>query len=216
MEIKIVYLCMLVLISAIAVSYAIHQDLPARSSDEYNHSRRHDFLSLNVGGHDKAFPCPNASAIAPCVCSTDLEGRLYLDCSRITSNQELEGVFLNFFPVKEFHEFKIVSNDFITELGDDVFQDVSFEHIYIQYTNINSVSQSALTSSETRLDWVLISYGNLTQDTFPLDSLWKYTNMTTLFLEHQAGITSVPLMTSDTLPEISFYGCSISTITPGE
>ena len=58
-----------------------------------------------IGPQPREFPCPDAAEIAPCICWTGEQSRLNLDSSNITSNEALNTVFLNPFPVKNFLGF---------------------------------------------------------------------------------------------------------------
>ena len=160
--------------------------------------------------------CPNASVILPCHCSSDSDGLLYLDCSDIINNQELEAVFFNPFPDEEFYQFKIYQNYYFTELSANIFRNVTFEDIEIIYSNISFVSEHALRKSENRLSIIYIGYGDLTQDTFPFDKLNRFPKLTMFSLANQPRLTAIPPVTSVSLTNINFFGSSVSTISPGQ
>ena len=96
-------------------------------------------VSPVIGAQARVYPCPGAADIAPCVCTVD-GSNLYMDCSAISSNEELNAVFLNDFPVPAFYEFRIDDNPFLTQLQFYCFGNVTFQRIILQYTNINYVS----------------------------------------------------------------------------
>ena len=160
--------------------------------------------------------CPEASSIAPCVCSVDAESRLYMDCSSITSNDELRNVYLNDFPNTEFYEFKLYDNNNITELGTYVFGNVTFERILIENTKIDSVSEYSLSMNRSRLRHMYINEGFLTENSFPFSSLDTFSNIHALLFYDQHHMTLVPPLTSSSLASICFSSCSIASIHPGK
>ena len=171
----------------------------------------------SVGALEKAFPCPDATAIAPCVCTANEEGLLTLNCSGVESNAALNAVFLNEFPVKEFYKFYVEENENLTELGTDVFQDVTFEVIdVIKSDNINLVSVYALEASKDRLKTIRISNGKLDENSFPLYNLQNYPVLDYLHLNYQRELTVLPPLISESMLDFSIYGASVSTLDPGE
>ena len=177
-------------------------------------------MALPEGGDDKAwevapvFPCPEAADIAPCICYIDGSNRLNMDCSNITSNEELNSVFLGDIPSTEFYRFKIYDNTFITQLQGSCFGNVTFERIEIVNTNINYVSPHALNKSASTLSCIHIHGGTLTHSAFPFNDLDKYTNIDELDLDYQ-DLAVIPLMSSNTLTILAFDFSSVSSFSQG-
>ena len=119
-------------------------------------------------------------------------------------------------PVPDFFAFHLQNNDHFTELTADVFQNATFEEVYIVNTNIYNVSEYALRKSEHRLRHFIIEMGEITDGAYPFNNLDYYSNLTEVFLQFQNGITFIPLLTSETLARVGFAFCSIDKITPGK
>lgn len=168
-----------------------------------------------IGAHLKDYPCPEAADIVPCTCMVDVDRNLNMDCSAITSNEELNAVFLSDIPVPDFHEFKILDNDYFTQLQPNCFANVTFEKINIQHTNIDFVSPAALSTSASKLWYIDIDNGLLTESTFPFESIHQYTNLEYLYVDHQWDMVTVPALASSTLALLRFDGCSLASLSPG-
>ena len=164
----------------------------------------------------RVFPCPEAHDIAPCVCTIDEELQLTIDCTNITDNEELNSVFRRDFPVTTFHEFRMVNplGDF-NELQANCFGNVTFERIYMDGANISLVSQYALASSESRLNYIFINGGFLTEDTFPWGYLDEYIDLDTLSITYQHQLTWLPKMVSASMTYFGLFRGSVDTLTPG-
>ena len=208
---QVVRAILFICISFGIVSQTNQQDTTERHSELSEQSKYEP-----TSRFQKVYPCPEADDIMPCVCTVDSSNRLSLDCSNITSNTELNNIFTKDFPVSEFYEFKIDSNEYITELGPNVYQNVTFERINIWETNIHSISENALATSAARLNYIYINRGLLNETSFPFHRLADYVVLDNLYLDVQREMTAVPIMSSDSVTGISFYASSIATITPGK
>ena len=171
--------------------------------------------SSDVEASPKNYPCPEATDIDPCICTVDTEGFLYMDCSSVLSNEELNNVFTNEFPVNKFEEFRLTNNDYFTQLQVNCFGNVTFSRIWISNTNIDFVSSFALASSAERLNYIHIFGGFLTDQQFPFIYLDTYTNLTHLEVSGQVNLTLIPLLTSNTLTDLEMEFCAIANISQG-
>ena len=160
--------------------------------------------------------CPDAAAIAPCECSVDTSDQLNMVCSSITSDAQLFDVFRNDFPEPNFHEFRLYLNPNFTQLGTNIFGNVTFQKIDIFDTNINLVSEYALLSSANSLYYIRIDYGHLTENTFPFSSVKDYPNLESLIVANQRDLTVIPPITSNSLTRLNLGVDSISSILPGK
>ena len=167
-------------------------------------------------GQEKAFPCPEDPDISPCLCSVDEENHLYIDCSNVTSNEELRNVFTSHFPFTDFYQFSISDNTDVTALEHHVFGNVTFERIEIRGTNISLVSEYALQSSQDKLNYIVINDGKLTPDSFPFSSLDQYTQLDYLALNFQETMDWLPPLNSLNLTSFFCIGCSVTSLTSGE
>ena len=168
-----------------------------------------------IGPQSRVFPCPEAADIAPCVCTVDVNSSLNMDCSAITSNEDLNTVFLSDFPVPTFKDFMIGNNTYFTELQSNCFGNVTFQRIIILDTNINYVSPNALENSAGTLNYIYIRGGSLTDSTFPFNSIFQYTNLDSLYINTQAQLNWVPAMTSNILTNLGLYYSPIDSFAPG-
>ena len=194
--------------------FALSQNSTAIQRQQTKFFNETSELLQSIGSSEKEFPCPNATAIQPCICTVDSSSRLNLDCSRVWDDDELNAVFLNHFPVLDFYSFEISVNPNVTQLQANCFGNVSFEMIMLSNTAINLISPYALTPSQSTLNYVHINYGFLTESTFPFDELDKYTNLDVLIVDLQQ-LTWVPPLSSNTLTILELYGNALTSIAPG-
>ena len=201
---------------AIAISRTICTDGVQQWDRHANPDGTYEPPSVYMTVQTKNFPCPEMTAIAPCICTADTSNHLIMDCSNVTSNEELNNAFQGHFPVTDFYEFVIQNNDYFSQLQSGCFKNVTFERIFIYNTSINLVSQYALTTTGSRLTWVHIHGGFLTDSTFPFDYLSQYTNIGTLAVDYQTHLTWVPPLTSNIVNYFALNYCSITSISPGK
>ena len=163
----------------------------------------------------RAFPCPNATDILPCECGVNTASQMIIDCSNVTSNEELNSVFLKHFPVTEFFLFSLFNNDNVTQLQANCFQDISFERIEIYNTPLNLVSQYALDSSANTLSYLFIRIGQLSDSTFPWHDLARYTKLDFVNIDYHDPLTWLPPLTSDAITTLRLSDSSIAALAPG-
>ena len=144
------------------------------------------------------FPCPVATDIAPCVCTVTDTNELMMDCSAVESDAQLAAVFSKTFPVKEFLQFQIVSNNNIHFLA-DIFNGVSFRLIYLSSVpNLAQITSGAFADSKYSLESISILITALTEVTFPFSTLNEYTKLTYLQIS-ASNITFLPAFNSSSL-----------------
>nr|ANG56300.1 leucine rich repeat only protein [Eriocheir sinensis] len=146
------------------------------------------------------FPCPDVIAISPCVC-TQVGLELNLDCSRVTSDNQLAGVFKADFPFNNFSMLTIVADSDaprinIVSLDADTFQDVSFVNIHITHTNLQFIYPTALDKSAPRLETIIVTDSFL--ELFPFD-LVDYAPLLTDLRVFRNNLIYMSEMSSDTL-----------------
>ena len=161
--------------------------------------------------------CPNATAISPCVCVDfpEVNSRPRLDCTLIQSEDELQAIFEEDFPVTEFASFEMRYNDFLTSLNVST-NGVSFEIILLQPGpfSLSEISEEFLTSSADTLGDISIYLApNLVEFPFSvLDSLEKLEGL--YFAE--TGIANIPKLSSDSLATLFVPEGKLSEIAEGK
>ena len=163
----------------------------------------------------KAFPCPNSTAIAPCVCEISEASELILDCSGGESLDQLSEIFRQNFPVKQFDEFWIQDNDNIHYLA-DIFNGLSFRFIFLNnMSNLTEISNFAFYDSRSTLENMYIDVSNLDESTFPFSNLGQYTELNSLTIA-TSNLTSWPLFSSSSIKHVNFFGNHITALPAGE
>lgn len=167
-------------------------------------------------GSSSEYPCPEAAAIAPCVCGVEEDGGVSLDCSDVTSNQQLVSVFEEDIPVKGMASFTIRSNEHVTQLG-DTFNGVTFRSITLDgLPNLRFVSQYFLHGCEDTLEELTLYYVPLMGTaSFPFLTLDHYSRLTEIHMTH-ANLTQVPEITSASLEYLSIHDNPIRSVPAGE
>ena len=169
---------------------------------------------LSTRAPNQSANCPLAEDIAPCVCwdygSLDLE----MDCTFVTSEQELEQAFMADFPITRFGLFYMEDNPYIKNLG-NILNGVSFRAIEIYNTPLEFISEYFLMDSFTSLSNILIVNTSLTTDNFPFLTLGNYQRLTSMILD-QNDISWTPVLHSDSLTLLMLSHGNISEISVGK
>ncbi|CAL4176288.1 unnamed protein product, partial [Meganyctiphanes norvegica] len=125
--------------------------------------------------------CPEISAILPCICTHKSDENLTdIDCSEVTSENELRKVFNSTFPTKNFDKFIILNNDHLKVLESGVFNGITFEEFFIQNSQIENIEIDAFNDSFATA-YMIVLLGNKIQD-FPFNVLHNFSNLTYLNL----------------------------------
>lgn len=160
------------------------------------------------------FPCPNATDIAPCLCSVTESNELDLDCSSVESYNQLTEVFRQDFPVKEFNEFRIENNDNIQYLA-DIFRGVSFRYIFLNIMqNLIQIENYAFFDSRNTLENIYISRTALDEKHFPFDTLDQFVTLSSLSVT-RSNVTYWPAFNSTSIKSISFSSNYVSALPSG-
>ncbi|XP_047495011.1 oplophorus-luciferin 2-monooxygenase non-catalytic subunit-like [Penaeus chinensis] len=121
---------------------------------------------------ERALPCPSDVDVAPCVCSFD-GASLDLDCSSVKDLDDLARVFQAEFPFPSFTSLAIADNpQLVGELPGGIFGPVTFQNITLVRTNLSAVSDTAFTSSASRLQ--VLDLGSNALTSFPFATLGNY------------------------------------------
>ncbi|CAG0890035.1 unnamed protein product [Darwinula stevensoni] len=181
-----------------------------------NHLRRFSLVILlgsTLGSRDES-PCPGSDVIFPCNCLIDLGLRsVTVDCSNAFSGDEISYAFNHgLWPSNHFTEFRMVRNEFVQELPEGVFANVSFKNIFIEHSALVSVHRTALLPSKDQLETITIADCNL--EDFPWEILPELGSLAWLFLAVNA-LNAVPPLNSSSLESLSIVGNRIRTLESG-
>ncbi|KAK3878698.1 hypothetical protein Pcinc_016682 [Petrolisthes cinctipes] len=147
----------------------------------------------------RALPCPNAADIAPCVCTVLPDNGMEMDCSSVTSSNELALVFSAEIPFLDFESLTIQNNDAITSLRAGDLGDATFRIITIMGGSLETVVMNAFMSSYHTLTDLTITGTKL--NFFPFGEIESFTQLKYLNLENN-DITGFPTLASATLREL--------------
>lgn len=159
-------------------------------------------LLLLVAAAAAQRPCPEANAIYPCICTveeTETSIHLNLDCSDVISDLVLESVFQASFPFTAFWSLTIepeVAHPALTTLNQYVFGEVTFVHVNIDNTRINTVHEEAFSASHTTLTSFTLTNSRLNE--FPFETMAAFTHLRNLSLSSNL-FPSLPNLESNSL-----------------
>ncbi|XP_047496122.1 oplophorus-luciferin 2-monooxygenase non-catalytic subunit-like [Penaeus chinensis] len=146
------------------------------------------------------WPCPLAGEIDPCTCEADENLNLNLNCSHVVDDYELQRVFTAMFPFDDYQSFTIIQdradmND-IRNLESGIFGDITFEHVNIMGTKIQTINENVFLKSHERLKHLELS-GNLISK-FPFETLPSFLKLETFSIDDNM-INLLPNLESDSL-----------------
>ncbi|KAK3894595.1 hypothetical protein Pcinc_001643 [Petrolisthes cinctipes] len=163
----------------------------------------------------REWPCPVAADLDPCVCTTDADLNLYLDCSDITSTSQLQDVFTRtIFPFSDFMDLTInpaESHNEFTKILAGTFGLVTFQNILISNTLIDTIEEEALVYSHSTLGNLEVSNNNLQE--FPFETLYLFEVLRELRMANNK-LNSLPDIQSETLILLDLSGNLGLTLTP--
>lgn len=147
-------------------------------------------------------PCPDPTAIYPCTCTTEDTGttiHLNLDCSDVTNNAVLESVFQASFPFTNFWSLTIsptTPHSALNSLNQYVFGEVTFVHVFINNTHIQTVHEEAFSASHTTLTSLTLTNSRI--NVFPFETMASFLHLRTLSLSNNL-FQSLPSLESNSL-----------------
>lgn len=162
------------------------------------------------------WPCPNPDAISPCICTTDADHNLDMDCSAVISNDQLENVFQAPFPYLDFRFLTItptVPSYYLDIIRSGVFGLVTFQHVYITGTYIEKIEEAAFVNSRERL--LTLDVNNNRIEDFPFGTVPQYIYLWYLNLAGN-DLPVLPDLVSDSVRELHLernLGLSVSETT---
>lgn len=152
-------------------------------------------------------PCPNAEEIKPCVCKVNTEYHMYMDCSQVTSEEELRTIFNKEFRYKDFYMLTIKYNKSLKTLRAGDLGDSTFNIVDIEMGVLEEIEEEAFVRSYDTL-YTLRLKGNQLK-TVPDISHFKNLNV----LEVASNrFKSLPILKSTSLDTLLFYHNNIETV----
>jgi len=159
------------------------------------------------------FPCPVSADIIPCECYTDSDGEIIVDCSLAESDEQMEGVFQEYWPVKDLFRFDIYDNPNLTHFDYDLngltFKMVKFNRV----SNMKTISEDFFSDSVETLSSLIILDSKL--KTFPLGNITEFSNLTSINILG-SKLEEIPFIISDTLVDFALSQSLLTEILPGE
>ncbi|KAK4318247.1 hypothetical protein Pmani_010741 [Petrolisthes manimaculis] len=138
----------------------------------------------NKDQHLRDLPCPPAEDIQPCVC-TVIDSSTYdieMDCSSVTTNDELASIFSKDFPYNGFFSLVIENNYDLTIIRQGDFGQKTFQQIHITSGSLQTVENNAFNSSYDTLREIDVENTNLFY--FPFHELNLFTQLYRLDLQN--------------------------------
>lgn len=152
------------------------------------------------------WPCPDVIDIIPCVCTTDDQFNMYMDCSYVNSEDQLAEIFQKNMPFTDFKFFNITKTDPLpgfNRLPAGVFGSATFQHILITGTHILTIEEGALANSHETLLILELQNNGLT--TFPFETLPLFTQLWHFNLAYN-NIQTLPDIVSGSMRVLSLTG----------
>ncbi|KAK3867760.1 hypothetical protein Pcinc_026805 [Petrolisthes cinctipes] len=165
----------------------------------------------NKDQHLRDLPCPPAEDIQPCVC-TVLDSSTFdieMDCSSVTTNDQLASIFSKDFPFKDILSLVIDNNNDLTTIRPGDFGQNTFQEIHISGGRLKTVEYNAFSSSYGTLTDLYITSTNL--DSFPFAEIMWFTQLKYLHLENNL-LDGFPTLTSSSLQYLYLNGNPINGI----
>jgi len=160
------------------------------------------------------YPCPPPEDIYPCRCGVITYYKFpHLDCSDVTSDEQLSAIFKADFPVKRIFKFDIYDNEAITKLGNDLTT-LTFVFIDVRRTSLQYVSEHFLRTNADSLQYLHIQQSQLSENSFPFYTVEFLTQLTELILQGNK-FTYIPYVKSASLTAIALNNNSMNRIDPG-
>ena len=176
------------------------------------------FMAVAMSLIALASSCPDASAIAPCFC-TSLNDVLVLDCSLVQEETEFDTVFMADFPEKLFSEFRIIAPSPLQVLNFST-NGVSFEKFILTGTPsdalaITTISEQVFQDSASVVTTIEVTRSQLTAAGFPFDAISSYPKL--FVLSFYGGVfAEMPAIVSDSVAVISMGENDITALEPGK
>lgn len=154
---------------------------------------------------NRDLPCPDEVEIFPCTCHTNELLYIFMDCSLVKTNEDLERVFNASFPFKNFYELRIEHNPDdlnyqLTAIRSDVLHDLTFERVIITGTKLKVIEENVFSYSYETLTQLNLQNNMINK--FPFESLAQYVKLEILLLDYNQ-LPTLEKFTSGSLRTLS-------------
>nr|XP_045601376.1 oplophorus-luciferin 2-monooxygenase non-catalytic subunit-like [Procambarus clarkii] len=147
-----------------------------------------------------SFPCPESTAIHPCLCLYDSpSGTLNLTCSNLASYEQLDNIFAADFPFTKFNWFQL-QNSNVTSLKKGLFRDVYFSRMVLIFNNITLIEEGTLETMYNSLEYFHISEIYDGDYQWPLPDLAKFTSLIEIGIN--GPYETLPVLESSSLTSV--------------
>ena len=106
-------------------------------------------------------------------------------------------------------QFALIDNNGVQELPENVFRDLSFQDIWVNFTALRRIHPSALQPSRDSLETVTIMFSQL--ESFPFEILPDFSRLRLLSLWN-SSLTYVPAIQSESLERLNLPFASIARV----
>lgn len=144
----------------------------------------------------RAVPCPDSADIFPCVCTSYPDFSMDMDCSAVTSSNQLAIALNADLPFLDFNHFLIRNNSYITTLRVGDLGKATFERITISGGILETIVDGALVNSYSTLKTLDLS-DNFLLD-FPFSELSSFAYLEEVQLQNNM-LSSFPHIYSSSL-----------------
>lgn len=156
---------------------------------------------------DTDWPCPQATLIAPCVCTStgSPNYNFDIDCSAATQDTDISNAFAILFPFDDINQLQIEGSDStnkvpITNFTQNMFDSKSFSLIKIDYTSLETIEENVFQLSHDSLASMSLERNNL--QLFPFEIISEYTILTFIHMPSN-DILELPKVESLSLRDIN-------------
>lgn len=143
----------------------------------------HSVVDSELATDDPYWPCPNPVEISPCVCTADADFQLDMDCSAVTSDEELTQSFQAEMSFDLYRTLTISPTDtsFLNTFTAETFGNRYFENVKITNTKLQVIDDGTFALSEDHLISMDLSYNQIRN--YPFESLEEYGFLESLNLQ---------------------------------
>lgn len=166
-------------------------------------------LDVSDGAAARDLPCPNANDISPCACTVKADFTMDMDCSQVSSSNELSEIFGKDFPFLDFDTLLINDNPHIRSIRIGDLGQATFQRINITGGTLESVVHGALENSYGTLVSLDLSGNHVTD--FPFDEVSSFTDIDELDFSYNA-LDTFPHIHSSTLRSLQMGYNPLNTI----
>ncbi|XP_064089634.1 oplophorus-luciferin 2-monooxygenase non-catalytic subunit-like [Macrobrachium nipponense] len=148
-----------------------------------------------------AIPCPNPQDIQPCACYAISNTTMDINCSNVTSEDQLRVIFNRRFPFINFRALTIQGNIYLNALRGGDLGKCTFQNIDIRDSALIEIDDSVLQDSANTLATLVLINNNLVS----IPDISQFTHLWSLDFSYNALI-EFPQLYSTTLTRLVLQG----------